>query len=528
MYPRNAFYPQISNAIEALRSLDIPVSKFDPLLRSSKAAHLELSSLQEQFSSPATFSRFVDVHNPEGMYLFGSKIRSKNYKQLQIIGAKENEEGELVPDEAKVLIYMNISEESLSRAIMDLTGSNAGYPATIEVAYGSHLSSPTAQSYTSQREYFASVNEKRLNAEASIDSLLKIVERIQDSEVRITADIRKELKRHSDNLERVAGDSNNYDLELLVEKLEKDQTSIFFDVVSNIRAILINNHHPHKKQIETKIVQESAMEKIVNYFTSKEVCDLAFELISEVKEHIDNPYKLWKSFEDFEHFFKKSSYYSTRVKDRPMNAGIFNVVKTHGTSKSFGDLRTDGEVIGFEIGLGNLEVDTYSVRYHKHRSILKINFTNNQYLQLLMSSLAGTWTKSTLTRNICTSTDLDELEVYSHETLKRVSVCDVRSKADVIDLTKELNHLLASKGQSKALRLRLLELTLELSSKLRVMHQEREIQFIEAGGEIQKQAISNQTQLINSTLRNVVELRPELKDKIEGMLGSSMIELKED
>lgn len=539
IFPRTTFSAEVEEGINLLLSNDATkhlASKHTKLLEISHVVAKKMSAMKSQFKSPFAFSRIIERSSESGRFLFGSKMKIRKYKEFQMLAAKFVD-GEWVPDNDKMIVTFAITDEMLSSAMIDATASN-GYPVTISGILGGSVEQPDSVFVDTKEQYTATLIEKKRYLKEACEVLVSAVSEIQDPKTRISKEYKSRILDSLKMFRKNLSDDVDFDLSCLIEAMEKDSVSIYSDVLANINAILKGVSEDELLLLDNNQGSSvtSYVHDIADYFLGDVVYELVVDFVNDVrkvvavkpKEKFSEGLSIGNKIDEMFNFYKHSGSRSNRGRKFESCNGLLRMSSSGcGRSNFFGDSKDLSRFVSFDVSWGHVADLSYGdIRYSEHISMLKFSMTPVQYLQLIQGSGTGMWVKTTLNRFSGYGTDTSQFEHVEHDKLRvpKLQEPDVSKKvAAIID---EISELLATNSQSKDKRIKLLELSKKLIVAVDMLESEREDIFYEEGEKLKNMVIKNQMLDIAQVFEVISSKRPDVKDKITGILSSEVYKLE--
>ena len=535
--PETAYSNVIEKGLNVLSDSDSAknlVSNHDELVSASLSTESALCRIKKDYKSPFVFSRIVERGSDSGRYLFGSKIKVRKFKEFQICSAKMVD-GEWKPDVDKVLAAFSITDEMMSSVVLK-TGDASGFPVTVSNFLGQEFAQPTTPFIESNKQYTSMIDSKDAKGRDAVCSLLDKCEDLLINGGRISKEDKLKLKGYLSAIMRYLNDDNNYDLELLVEHLEKDSVSIYSDVISNINAALRNTSVSERPRLEDKSSKGSSdLETVLDFFLGENTSVKINELISDLKtvmmikdkEKYSEGLSLGNKIHNMHSFFNSSGYSSNRGKlFNKTNALLRMSSGSSGRSKFFGNSKYVPHYVTFNLSWGYVKCDDFgSFNFSDHISMLKIAMTPVQYLELMQGVGTDLWVRTSLERYLGFESDESEYEDVEYDKVPKPKVEDVDSAKSLLRVVNEMSELISSSGQAKAKRVKLVELAEKVKEQFEIIVSDRREQFIQEGAKVKSVVIDNQMKDIVQAVETIASKRPDIKDEFESILTNDVYRL---
>lgn len=509
---------------------------FYPLLERAVNVGNCFKTIAETHKLPFAFSRIVEKKVQGGRWLFGSKMKVSQYKEFQLYAAKHNGE-EWVPDMERLITRFVMTEEHLASALIDAT-SCTGYPATIGSILNQEVEQPTSVFINTNQQYTNSIDRKQREIFEHIkEARTLLMDKIESGE-RLDKAFKEKMKAALGTIHSRLRDDNSFDLEMLLETLQKDSGSIYADVITNINSLLRDIAEEddvlrieHKQDVE----QTSLLDQILDYYFSKEMSDLVFEFVEEIGAHfqiVDKPQ--YSSVKPENHVYKLKSwfkhwgYYSEYRNFKKHDALLTISQSRTGNMHFFGDLQNESRMVAMELSWGCAEFRRHSdLNFDKLAPIVEFYYNPVQFLQLMSGTSTGLWVKTTLRSLICQHFEREAFDTQPIADIEIPEIDDVPVAETAANIALDVSALANSNSQSKAKKEDMLALLDQLTELATRACEERRDQFLERGAELQQQVMKKSISEINKSVDNILDRRPDIKLQVENMLSTkNLIENK--
>jgi hypothetical protein len=458
-------------------------------------------------------------------------MKIHQYKEIQLLAAKHDGEN-WVPDTNRLITRFAISDEHLATALIDST-SCTGYPTTISNFLNEKIEQPTSVFINSDEQYLTGINKKQSNMLKAIQDLKTLFNDRFDSGERLDKGFKESAESKLNTILNSIRDDNSFDLELLLEAFQKDSASIYADVISNINALMRDTAKEDTYLIENKseIEQASIIDQISDYYFSKETSDQINMFVSEIALHMDVSKKsqytsetIGNRIHSLQSWFKIWGFYSEHTNFKRHNGLLTISSNRSGHAEFFGESNLGSRIVAMELSWGMASYRRNSeLQFDNLALLVGFYYSPTQYLQLISGVSSELWVKTTIRHILADGYDHKLFDKHETIAIEVPSINDVEAASNASKIAEKMQTLVRNNSQSKAKKDDLISLLDELSEITKVVCDVRREQFLTIGQEIHKKVIDAEMSNINISVDNILERRPDIKEKVLTMMDSKNI-----
>jgi len=443
-------------------------------------------------------------------HLFGSHVKSDCAQELTVCPAKKNSEGDWVPDTDNLYFKTLISQRELSDAMFNVS-KYEGQPITFTELNGSSVDA-YIPSITPEDQYDTSVKEAIEDAQTAIRTALAQAQILLDPDVRLNKTNKEQLVKALGSLSRYSSQGFDFDLELVREHLEKDVHHIKTEIISSVTGYIQNLSKTLQLEYKTNKV-ESYFKSFFELYASYKKKSGLEELLGKYYEYCSEDEKALIQKQLNHHADQKQM---KRFKNAQIASGMLKIGNPQGSPEYFfGDARSVNSYFQMEFSFGVDNVSDYGeVRFTSSSSLLTLQFTSYQLMELLQSSLQGHWVKTTLSRFMGVRVERPELKELEHDEMQ----IDIPGKCpESIELSKLIDDALSivnTKSTSMASRIAIDEKITLIAEKLNIESDARYEAFSDAKYELSDKFMKKGIESVSDMLETVGERHPNLREKI--------------
>lgn len=429
----------------------------------------------------------------EPQYIYGSHVQAEFINEISICRGRE-QNGQIIPNENDIIFKAMITQQALSEAIFN-SDTLKGNPVTYTQFLSQNLS-PYEPSFSIKKQYDVDYELKNESLAKEFYDLLREARMLQDTSVSLSKKNKEKYLELSKSISRKLSSDPNYDLELIVERLEKDLQHVRSEFISTLSGYIQKVAQDVPKLACSEEEQDTLIHNFFNYtFENKRKAHLhnAIKIVLD-NESLDS--------EDYKQLSKKASKYLTeyqndRFANADLNKGTITISKTSGSPHFlFGESKSVHNYISLNFNFSYDKVnDDAQYDILNMINIMKISMSNVQFIELLQSGLSDHWVKCTPERFLMQPVPFpNKEESRSHDSFKaeRIKLSDLTQQ--LIVKFNTIIKLAESTSKSKRHRESLLS---ELSGLDKL---------------IQK-AIKKDDQIIKDASKNVLEKMKEKTNK---------------
>jgi hypothetical protein len=415
----------IQQAIESHGHLLTPTEKKSVLINLNESQSLkdDISShnkkiIDDDYISCCTFIKITQKKiTPQ--FVFGSHIKSECLNEISLCEAKISNEGEIVPDESKIILKAFVTELALSEAIFN-TMKHDGEPITF-TQFGKNTLDSYQPSITMAKQFEYVSQEKKIKTLKKLDEVIHEATLLQDKDIKLNNKTKAKLLKLANDLDNLLRDELGFDLEQVKENLEREFVHINSEIISSVLGHLKNlaqNYLENKMTSEYKSLHERffiANNSIEIKLLNSKLLSLLLNDTSNQDEKDNISYHIKRLTLAHEH---------VRLENSSVNKGMINFGKTSGGSSFiFGDSRKVENLISIDFSFGYDYISDHgSMRYETINNLAKVTMTNIQFMELLQSGMTNNWTKCTSLRYLGGQVKLRNNDSTNHDPYKQEKI----------------------------------------------------------------------------------------------------------
>lgn len=362
----------------------------DGALSDAKAAIAFTKKLNEAAGQGQAFITLHERKSEQPMYLFGCKTPIKHFKELVMCGAKQNEDGDWIPDESKVITKLHLTEPQLTDVMFN---HNRGDGEPVTLAQMGNTPTPTMNELyiTPSKRYLKATEDDVKHCKLALEELKKMGQQIAEPDFALNKTaLRPFLEKLNDAVRCIKRQRDLYDLQVVAEEAENDANRVLQELVSHITAEIINAAQLHTP---LAIENQSNTAGYLDFYHSY-VDDAALR----VNDHIN---KLVAAHGSKETPTLPKNYYHAHLPSHPQHA-LLSMSKTQsGNQVLFGDASFKSFIGSFKLSCARYSVDEFAaVSTTGAAMLLEWSMSPNQLMELLSTHVTGAWVRATITYTV--------------------------------------------------------------------------------------------------------------------------------
>ena len=481
------------------------------LISATKSAASDKHEIVQAFEGHHNaFIRIIEKECDDGVFLFGSKVKARFYKEIQVCKAKKcPTSGTWLPDETHLLAKAMITDYQLSSAVFNST-SYTGYPITFNSLFNSSVKVPNHVFIDSHTQYNGSTSSVRKKASDAYLELISELELFQNSNVKFTkANIKKALTAIK-TLRLILINNNSHSFELMCEALLKDAQNINAEVISNIIAKISRLAYSDNKHLENQNKDNFDVGRFGNLeelYLSSFIAEMALPLLKELDE---------LDIEKNESFSALLSHYEeilsqgNRTTHHCSAYGLIKFSKPSGSFNSmFGCSGFEQSCVKISFSLGRAELKSSNqIQYDYTSELLSLCLSDMQMMEMLTGSRTALWVKASVSRIFNKAIYINNAESSSDIKLKEAE--ELPSEKSIENTLCLLSEELSSCGGSKSKREKIMQIGEQLEPMLDIYLDEREEQLNSESNRIKHDVMELEQEKISTIVKNISNNHPEV------------------